>query len=134
MKLFCLKPPYKALNSKDFHTVSVEREYNSDEFIRCLFLVQIEKKLSFLHRSRVDIMANVLQESIGGAKKTHIMYNCNLSFKQLQTYLELLIERELLEIKSEGKGNSGGFYEITQKGRAFLRSYHSIKILLGVAS
>src|SRR3972149_6551807 len=89
-----------------------------NELIRCLFLVQVEKKLSFLHRSRLDIMANVLQASVGGAKKTHIMYRCNLSFKQLQTYLDLLIDRKLLEVKSEGEGGNGSFYEITQKGRA----------------
>ena len=76
-------------------------------------------------------MANVLQASVGGAKKTHIMYRCNLSFKQLQTYLDLLIDRKLLEVKSEGEGGNGSFYETTQKGRAFLRSYQSIEILLG---
>lgn len=91
-------------------------------------LVYVEEKLSFMHRSRVDIMANILRVSAGGAKKTHIMYGCNLSYKQLQTYLDLLADRELLKTKSE-KGNKG-YYETTPKGRAFLKCYQDIQVLL----
>ena len=76
-------------------------------------------------------MANVLQASIGGAKKTRIMYSCNLNFKQLQTYMDLLVDRKLLRIKSEEGSVNKDFYETTGKGLTFLRSYQRIENLLG---
>jgi predicted transcriptional regulator len=39
-----------------------------------------------LHRVRMDMMENILRVTNEGAKKTHIMYRCNLSFKQLNAY------------------------------------------------
>jgi len=32
------------------------------------------------HRDSIDIVADILKASLGGAKKTQLMYNCNLSF------------------------------------------------------
>lgn len=94
-------------------------------------MVQVREKLSLLHRSRIDIMANVLNVAVEGAKKTHIMYKCNLSFRQLQVYLELLLDRGLLR-KVSGRGNreEARLFETTKKGRAFLDAYSNIKVLL----
>ena len=76
-------------------------------------------------------MANVLRVAVGGAKKTHIMYQCNLSFRQLQVYLNLLIDRGLLIKASEsGKSGEAKLFETTKKGRAFLDAYRNIKVLL----
>lgn len=95
-------------------------------------LVQVESKLSFFHRSRIDIIANVLYVSFDGAKKTHIMYKCNLSYKQLQIYLKLLDDRGLLKTIPEKNRNNTSLYETTLKGRAFLDAYTAIKGLLDV--
>lgn len=65
-------------------------------------------------------MADVLSSAKGGKKKTHIMYRCNLSYRQLQSYLRLLREHGLLE------GNGGGF-ETTNKGVNFLHDYHKLQ-------
>lgn len=94
-------------------------------------MVQAKGKLSLLHRSRIDIIANVLNVAVEGAKKTHIMYRCNLSFRQLQVYLELLLDRGLLR-KVSGSGNreEARLFETTKKGRAFLDAYGNIKVLL----
>jgi len=95
-------------------------------------LVQVERKPSLLHRSRIDIMENILHEADGGAKKTHIMYRCNLSFRQLHVYLGFLDERGLLRsipARSGRKGDSS-IYETTSKGRAFIQAYRSIRVLL----
>jgi len=86
-------------------------------------------KESSLNRTRIDIMANILHISIGGAKKTHIMYKCNLSYNQLQTYLKALSDRKLLKKAFLG-GNNKSFYETTPKGRVFLEAYSNIKGLL----
>jgi len=93
-------------------------------------LVQIERRLELQHRSRIDIIANILKEAIDGAKKTQIMYRCNLSFKQLQTYLSLLIEKKLLRVIHTGENSNIKFFEITGKGHAFLRAYNSVRALL----
>lgn len=93
-------------------------------------MVQVERRLELQHRSRIDIIANILKEAIDGAKKTQIMYRCNLSFKQLQTYLSLLIEKKLLRAIYAKENTKIEFFEITSKGRAFLKTYNNIRALL----
>ena len=55
------------------------------------------------------------------------MYGANLSFKQLENYLEFMIDSSLLEktVRTEKKT-----YETTDKGKNFLQQYHEIKALL----
>lgn len=77
-------------------------------------------------------MANILREANGGAKKTHIMYKCNLSFKQLHAYLGFLVELQLLKsvkVTSETGGDST-LFETTSKGKAFIRAYRNMRALL----
>ncbi len=95
-------------------------------------LVQVEKRPGLVHRSRIDIIANILRAAEGGGKKTHIMYRCNLSFRQLHVYLNFLMERGLLKsnpAKSGGKKGSSTF-ETTRKGRAFIQAYNNIRVIL----
>jgi len=95
-------------------------------------LVQVTNKVSLLHRSRIDIIANILLAANEGAKKTHIMYKCNLSFKQLHAYLEFLVEMGLLKSiseKTETNENSL-LFETTKKGQAFIEAYDNLKALL----
>jgi len=69
--------------------------------------------------------------AVEGAKKTHIMYGCNLSFNQLQTYLDLLLDRGLLENISETGGDSNpGFFQTTNRGQSFLHVYQNLRGLL----
>jgi len=90
-----------------------------------------EKKSGSSHRSQVDIIANILQVAVEGAKKTHIMYGCNLSFHQLETYLHLLIDRGLLRTISEtGGGVDPGFFQTTARGQSFLNVYENLRGLL----
>jgi predicted transcriptional regulator len=58
------------------------------------------------------------------------MYRCNMSFKQLKYYLEILLSRGLLHIVAEDVGNNPGFFKITDKGKAFLKAYKDLKALL----
>lgn len=78
----------------------------------------------------MDIIANILYVSDGGAKKTHVMYKCNLSFRQLHAYLDLLIDRRLLRKVEKGENRRQELYETTSKGKAFLKAYKNIKALL----
>ena len=58
-----------------------------------------------------------------GALKTQIMYKANLSFAQLNTYLKLLLETQLLEI-IDRKGKN--IYRTTKKGCEYMQSYKEI--------
>jgi predicted transcriptional regulator len=78
----------------------------------------------------MDIIANILRVSDEGAKKTHIMYKCNLSFRQLHAYLSLLIDRRLLRKVEREESSRQELYVTTSKGKAFLQAYKGIKALL----
>ena len=78
-------------------------------------------------RDRMGIMADILNTV--PARKTKIMYRCNLSFKQLNGYLEsMVVEFDLLEI--DKNGGSSISYKPTPKGKRFLTNYMEIKQLL----
>jgi predicted transcriptional regulator len=92
----------------------------------------MEKGESIGHRGRFDIMANILSSSVDGAKKTQLMYKCNMSFKQLEAYLDLLTEKKLIYKRTYDGIKDPIVYEITEKGHSFLRFYGSLKALLTV--
>lgn len=76
-------------------------------------------------RDRLYIMAEILEVTLEGALKTQVMYRANLSFAQLNHYLTVLIDLELLEKKREK-----AIYKTTTKGMRFLESYKQIQELL----
>jgi len=55
------------------------------------------------------------------------MYGANLSFRQLDHYLEFMIKTSLLEKTTKSKRE---IYGTTDKGKDFLQQYHEIKTLL----
>ena len=73
------------------------------------------------HRSRADIVADMLRVAQEGAIKTKIMNQGFLSFPQLTDYLELLTDSGLLEYSKEERK-----YHMTEKGRQFLKSYDEV--------
>jgi predicted transcriptional regulator len=48
-----------------------------------------------MKRSRFDIIADILQVAKDGAKKTQVMYQCNLSHHQTDKFLTDLLETGL---------------------------------------
>jgi predicted transcriptional regulator len=84
-----------------------------------------EKAQQIGNRTRVEILASILQVATKGALKTHIMYKANLSHRQLEKYLAFLEERGLLaEGIDEELGNR--MYRITERGFDFLREYSHV--------
>jgi predicted transcriptional regulator len=77
----------------------------------------------FRKRSDIDIVANILNEARKGARRTRIMYRCNLSHTQLQVYLKLLLGMELLTFNPD-------LYKTTAKGLEFLDAYRALKALM----
>ena len=81
-------------------------------------------------RSDIDIMASILNEAHEGARKTRIMYRCNLSHGQLKVYLKLLLGMGFLASRSEKGSGKLGFFETTAKGLKFLDAYRALKALM----
>lgn len=80
-------------------------------------------------RNDIDIIANILTEAKKDSIKTHIMYKCNLSYRQLEIYLNLLLKLELLYTHSNEESNKQNF-GITSKGSKFLNVYKKLKALM----
>ena len=78
------------------------------------------------YRSRTEIVCNILDTTNGGgANKTKIMYFAFLSYNQLNEYLALLIENNLIDYLDGTKT-----YKTTEKGLHFLKMNNDIKKLL----
>jgi len=74
-------------------------------------------------RDRLYIIAEILDIARDGALKTQIMYKANLSFSQLNTYIKLLLETQLLEIL---KKNRKTIYKTTKRGVEYMQSYKEV--------
>ncbi|AKG53061.1 hypothetical protein DGWBC_0375 [Dehalogenimonas sp. WBC-2] len=61
---------------------------------------------------------------LGEAGKTEIMYSVNMSYFQLQKYLNFMIERELVD--KVKLGNPSVTYRVTKKGLTLLRHIDEI--------
>jgi predicted transcriptional regulator len=81
-------------------------------------------------RSDIDIMANILSASKRGAKKTRIMYRCNLSHNQLQVYLQILLEKGFLASHTNKEGAKQNYFKTASKGFEFLDAYRTLKSLM----
>ena len=78
-------------------------------------------------RDRLYIISEILNIAKGGSLKTQIMYGANLSFAQLNEYLDFLIKVEFLEIQKENRKNN---YVTTDKGDRYLEKYKNLAVLL----
>jgi predicted transcriptional regulator len=93
-------------------------------------LIEPEVNVSNNHRGNFDIIADILDASHGGTKKTSLMYRCNLSFKQLKCYSALLLQTGLLRLNDQTNESDPATLEVTDKGRRFLRAYRGLKALM----
>jgi predicted transcriptional regulator len=93
-------------------------------------LIETKAVTSNNHRGNLDIIADILNASHGGVKKTYLMYRCNLSFKQLKSYSHFLVGNGLLLMTRQQEKTDFSLFELTQKGREFLRAYKGLKALI----
>ena len=77
------------------------------------------------NRSRTEIVAMILDAANGGTTKTKIMYFAFLSFNQLNEYLSILIENNLVEYL-----DGTHTFKTTEKGLNYLNVYNEIRKLL----
>ena len=78
-------------------------------------------------RSNIQIIAEILRLEEAG--KTEIMYSVNMSYAQLEKYLNFLVERGFL-VKTNG--TRPVTYRTTAKGKKLLRSIDRIMEALGM--
>jgi len=76
-------------------------------------------------RDRIAIMAEILRETITGRTKTNVMHKCNLNYKQIQMYTEILLEKKLLTKKIDE--NEQVIFVVTQKGKNFIKKFYSLQ-------
>jgi len=78
-------------------------------------------------RDKLSIIAEVLEIAKGGTLKTQIMYKANLSFAQLNDYLQFMLKTRLLnKLRTNGKD----VYSATEKGVDFLQRHFELAELL----
>jgi len=77
-------------------------------------------------RSSIEVIADMLR--LGEAGKTEIMYSANMSYFQLQKYLNFMLQLKLIDKVTVG--NPIVTYRITRKGLRLLRNIDSILEML----
>ena len=78
-------------------------------------------------RTKIDIINDMLcsiQIKGGNIKPTHLMYKANLSHQLMQSYLEELIENEMVEEIFKGDYK---YLSLTDKGFDFLAQFKKMK-------
>lgn len=71
------------------------------------------------YRNKLEIIADILSVLKGGARKTRIMYQANLSYSLLTRYLNFTLKSGLISVSSESEEH----YVVTAKGIEFLQRY-----------
>ena len=79
-------------------------------------------------RSNIEVMADILR--LGEAGKTEIMYSANMSYRQLQRYLQFLTDRGFIEIIKVG--NPVTTYKVNKKGLRLLKNIENLLATLGM--
>lgn len=75
-------------------------------------------------RGESEIIAQILLSTKNKIKKTHIIYNTNISYSNFIKYFDFLIKKGFIEEKD---GNPGGkVYQITEKGEQLLESINKL--------
>lgn len=84
-------------------------------------------------RSRLELVSDILvaiQNKGGRIKPTHLMYKSNLSHKLLNSYLDELVEKELIQITEElarKREKPLKTVVITDKGLNFLAEFRRMR-------
>jgi len=78
-------------------------------------------------RGSLEIVADLLDASWSGARKTELMSKCNLSFPQLKKYLQLVLKANLITLEND---EPYVVLKMSDKGKEFLKAYQHLKTLL----
>ncbi len=79
-------------------------------------------------RNRMEIVGDMLvaiQNKGGRIKPTHLMYKANLSYAQLKSYLDELVEKEFVTQTATDGNNT--YIIITDKGDKFIQKLSEMR-------
>jgi predicted transcriptional regulator len=79
-------------------------------------------------RSNVEIIADMLRVGENGAGKTEIMYTANMSYHQIQKYLEYLVSQGF--ITKVNIDNTMIAYQVTESGLKLLKAIDTLLEML----
>ena len=77
----------------------------------------------------MEILYDIVSAAKSPAKKTHLMYKSNLSFKQLELYLNFLMEQGLVEGRHDDE-SLGRVYQMTSRGLEFSSLFENLQTYL----
>jgi predicted transcriptional regulator len=80
-------------------------------------------------RSNIEIIADMLRVGENGAGKTEIMYSANMSYSQIQKYLEYLVNQGF--VNKVNMGNTMVAYQVTGTGLKLLKAIDTLMQMLG---
>lgn len=75
-------------------------------------------------RSELDIIYDFLSNAQDDIKKTRLMYSLNMAYSRFNTYLDFLIEKEVIGEKCCNE--NGRLYYLTDKGKVLLESLDDV--------
>jgi predicted transcriptional regulator len=82
----------------------------------------MQRKREMANRSRMEIVSKILQAADGsGTTKTKVMYQAFLSYGQLQDYLAVLTQNELLSYDLNTRT-----FKTTKRGLRFVEVYNQM--------
>ncbi len=79
-------------------------------------------------RSNIEIIADMLRVGENGAGKTEIMYTANMSYSQIQKYLDYLMNQGF--INKVNMDNTMVAYQVTDNGLKLLRAIDTLMEML----
>jgi predicted transcriptional regulator len=80
-------------------------------------------------RSNIEIIADMLRVGENGAGKTEIMYSANMSYSQIQKYLDYLVSQGF--ITKVDMDNTMVAYQVTDSGLRLLKAIDTLMEMLG---
>jgi len=79
-------------------------------------------------RSNIEIIADMLRVGENGAGKTEIMYSANMSYSQIQKYLDYLVNQGF--INKVNMDNTMVAYQVTDNGLKLLKAIDTLMAML----
>ena len=79
-------------------------------------------------RSNIEIIADMLRVGENGAGKTEIMYSANMSYSQIQKYLDYLVNQRF--VNKVEMDNTMVAYQVTDSGFRLLKAIDTLMSML----
>ena len=84
------------------------------------------------NRGYMEIIYSILESSMQGVLKTHIMFKCNLNSRQLQLYVQFLVDKGLL-VRERVPPSPKVEYKTSERGRKYMQAYETLLELVGTS-